>query len=166
MNDGVISEENAIDFDGHGTACAFEILRQSPETKLIIMKVLHAGKGKLMDIKAALDFLLKSDIDMVNLSFAYAPADGVDILHNTYIELEKSNKVIIASLQNGAYSSFPASHKEIIGVKGIEFGKENEIWFSSDKQIQCLCDNNTYICPELTGHIVYILNQIAYQLLG
>ena len=146
VKNGEINIGRADDIDGHGTECAFEIYRQCPDVKFTIIKVMEKGIGIKENLRIALEYLCNLDVQIINMSLAYFSIKNKDDLYQKYIQIIEKDKVIIAALGNNKQRSYPAIYENIIGVKGVEF-QNNEIWFSEENEIQCLCDNNTYICP-------------------
>ena len=68
----------------------------------------------------ALDWLKRSGVAVVNLSFA-GPED--DLVHHAVRELTKSGAVVVAAAGNdgpGAPPSYPAAYKEVIAVTAVD----------------------------------------------
>src|SRR5262249_39142926 len=68
----------------------------------------------------ALDWLKRSGVAVVNLSFA-GPDD--DLMHHAVRELTKSGAVVVAAAGNdgpGAPPSYPAAYEEVIAVTAVD----------------------------------------------
>lgn len=60
-------EKNAVDDNGHGTACVKIIMDNNKEILIYSLKVLDKEKnGKLKNLEKALEYLLELDVDIID----------------------------------------------------------------------------------------------------
>lgn len=150
----IISEPEFADENGHGTHCASIIKRLVPNAGMYILKVLNKdAKTSSKVLITALKHLLETDIRVINISLAATFNDYTNELKEVCDLLYKRGKILIASLSNTEYKSYPAAFKNVIGVRGSNFNFSNDFWYNSDLEIQCVADalplfvpgvNNTY----------------------
>lgn len=95
-----------------------------------IFKVLDKkGQSNSKVVCQALDDLIASDIDIINMSFSLiGMGEHMQEVKSRCVKLQHENKLLICSeLNNVNTKSYPADWQEVIGIKGINLMKENKI---------------------------------------
>ena len=144
INGKLVYDDNFIDENGHGTACASVIVNLFNDVELYCLKVLNKyGKTNLKVLEEALRHL-KDDVDVDVISLSVSISDNCDlkVIKNHCDELYDKGVYIVSSLGNGYLKSFPASFKSVIGVHGKILITDYTYWFNKNKEIQCIMDNN------------------------
>lgn len=125
-----IEGENWEDNLGHGTLCYNVITNINKDAEIDIYKVLDKnGKSNSKVVCQALDDLIGSDVDIVNMSFSLT-GEGKHIqeLRRKCLKLKQENKLLICSEQNNvATKSYPADWQEVMGVRGINLEEEDKV---------------------------------------
>lgn len=139
-----IKESNEIiDEDGHGSACFHILDKYTTNCDFFIIKILRNGKADVRLLHAALNYCLKIDCDIINLSLAANYENSsLDELENIIRSISNKHIITVASYPNNGRDGYPANSSEVIGVKGI------------------LCDDYNY-CDATsldTGKIILTLN--------
>lgn len=107
--------------NNHGTICA-EIIYNYVETKEInyySLKILnaHTGMGNINQLKAALEWCINNDIDVVNCSLGSIFPLDVPIIKPIIEKIQISQIIVIAAMNNKNIYTIPACFPGIIGVK-------------------------------------------------
>lgn len=141
--------DNSFDDDnGHGSACAYTIKSVFPEAQFYIIKILDRTLETVYPVlEAALEHCMDLQYHFINLSLSLLDEVGSVNLKSICNALQKSEKIIVASVSNGHCQSFPASYPSVIGVRGSFFSSSEEYWYNSKKEIQCIAD----ISPTFTS---------------
>jgi len=121
----------ASDESGHGTFIAgivaaqnnnFGIVGIAPEAEIYILKILNKKlEGKVDLIVRALDFCIKNEINIVNMSFSTSSDNPK--LRKAVSKAAKHGIIIVASARNsfGSKAGFPASYPEVISVASVNY---------------------------------------------
>lgn len=144
-------KEDYADDNGHGTLCASVIRKESPETKLWVVKVLDQNNETTLEcLKKALDFVGKMPVRLVHLSLSILEEADDFGLHRKIQRLYDGGKLVVCSLENGRSRSCPAVYPEVLGVRGSILESEHSFCYDEEKPIQCVADSNSYLhaCPE------------------
>lgn len=125
-----VAGENWEDNFGHGTLCYNVITNVNKNAEIDIFKVLDKkGQSNSKVVCQALDDLIASDIDIINMSFSLiGMGEHMQEVKSRCVKLQHENKLLICSeLNNVNTKSYPADWQEVIGIKGINLMKENKI---------------------------------------
>lgn len=118
----------------HGTTCAAIIKKYVPKANLASIKILNEkDKGNINQLIKAIDWCIKKNIKLINLSLGTINHVDFEILKK-YIDYAcKQGIVIIAACNNKNIYTCPASFPNVIGVKCDRFGilKENEYIYNT-----------------------------------
>ncbi|WP_195948289.1 S8 family serine peptidase [Paraclostridium bifermentans] len=148
----IILSENYNDENGHGTSCASIIKKEYENVEIFVVKVLDRfGNTNIQVLEESLKYLLKKDIQVISLSLSVVGSEIAEDLYKVCEELSKQGKIIVSSVYNGSKSSYPAKFDNVIGVKGFILEDENSIWYNESYDIQCVLDNNPYLCCDLNN---------------
>lgn len=117
--DEIKESPEIIDEDGHGSACFHILNKYTDNCNFFIIKILKDGKADARLLYVALNYCLKIDCDIINLSLA-ADYDNssLDELKNTIKSLLNKHIIIVASYPNNGADAYPANCPKVIGVKG------------------------------------------------
>lgn len=145
-NNYITISEHYDDDNGHGTACASIVKNEYNDVGLLVIKVMDKnGRTNIQVLEEALKNLIDTDVSIINLSLSIVKSEKVKDLYDICSELKKRKKIIVASLANGYEESYPAVFDNVLGVRGFILENKNDIWFCSNKKIQCIVDDNLYI---------------------
>lgn len=174
-NRKIVKMSNYFDNNGHGTACCCAISSICKESKFYIIKVLNNnGNASIELLIAALKYCSSLEYNVINLSLATLDTMHIDELKKVCQKLKDQGKIIISSVFNRYSSSYPASFDSVIGVRGGVLSSNNEFWFNSKYEIECIAnivpqftkrelDNymlfggNSKACAYITGYIMNII---------
>lgn len=121
--------EKIIDSYGHGTAIAGTIAAKPNEytiqgisqaVYLYDVKVLNdKGGGKIEDIVDGIEWSIKNDVDIINLSFGFQK--NHEALQDSISKANKHGIIIVAASGNnlGLYTDYPAKYEEVISISSI-----------------------------------------------
>ncbi|ASB89286.1 Subtilisin [Bacillus sonorensis] len=128
--DAINNKPTTTDSLGHGTAIASILLAPankrtvhgvSPNVKLFDVKVLNdKGGGDIDDVINGIDWSIKQDVDIINLSFGFQK-DDKKLKHAIDKAIEK-NIIVIASAGNtlGLSADYPAKYQNVISVSSVD----------------------------------------------
>lgn len=137
------------DCNGHGTFCAQVILSYNASVEFLIVKILDKNRnGYCKELIAALDYVSYFNIDIVNLSLSVFNGSKMEQIEEQCLKLWKSGTIINVSVANHFTTSFPASLRTTIGVRGAYNVQYDRIWYNELKEIQCI----TNMVPVLVCH--------------
>ncbi|MCR2043149.1 S8 family serine peptidase [Anaerosalibacter massiliensis] len=149
-NRKIIEGNDIRDSYGHGTSCAYTILRQNESVEIFPIKILNSlGRTSSKCLLEGLKFLIDTDIKLINISLATVNFDREKEFIDICKELIDRNKIIVASMDNMFRESLPAILPGVIGVRGKNLGFTNEYWYDKNKKIQCICDNEPIFVPKI-----------------
>jgi subtilisin len=112
-----VTETEATDSCGHGTACAGIIRRTAPECELYSVQVLGRTFGGTGDVLlAGLRWAIHQGFDVINLSLSTTRARFVEELRVLADEAYFRRTVIVASAHNSTVESFPWRFASVISV--------------------------------------------------
>jgi hypothetical protein len=146
----IIINNNYDDDNGHGTYCASIIQQVSNNTEMYIIKVLDKeARTHSRALIEVLKYIKNINIRVINLSVATISMEYKNELENVCNELCEQGKIIVCSLKNRDGTSYPAAFRSVIGVQSIETSKDEEYWYNSSKNIQCVANGVPVFVPTL-----------------
>ncbi|KAA6472174.1 S8 family peptidase [Bacillus swezeyi] len=128
--DAINNKPTTTDSLGHGTALASILMAPankqtvhgvSPKVKLFDVKVLNdKGGGVVDDVINGINWSIKQDVDIINLSFGFQKDDKR--LKHAIDKAIKNNIVVIASAGNtlGLSTDYPAKYQNVISVSSVD----------------------------------------------
>lgn len=138
--------ETYMDDNGHGSLCASAIIKENPNVRLYVEKVLDKNNCSTLNIlEKALETLLKEDIQIISLSLTLTEMQRERQLGKICAELTRQGKIVVCTLANGSNKSYPANYQSTIGVKGLILENPDAYWFNRKKRIQAVVDTNPYL---------------------
>lgn len=144
--------EDYADDNGHGTLCASVIRKESPKTRMWVVKVLDRNnETTLENLKKALALVEKIPVRLVHLSLSILEEMDDAGIHRMIQRLYESGKLVVCSLENGRSRSCPAVYPEVLGVRGGILESEHSFWYEEENPIQCVADSNSYLHACLQG---------------
>lgn len=145
-------KEDYADDNGHGTLCASVIKKESPKTKMWVIKVLDQNNETTIEkLKKALALVEKIPIRLIHLSLSILEEMDDSEIHRMIQRLYESGKIVVCSLENGRSRSCPAVYPEVLGVRGSVLESEYSFWYEEKRAIQCVADSNSYLHAYLQG---------------
>lgn len=146
----VLEGTDIEDNHGHGTACAYTILRRNENVSITPIKIIdESGRTNTKCLLKALEFLKETDIKLINISLATVDFNYKDELFKVCNELTLLDKIIVASLDNRSRNSLPAVLSNVIGVQGKNFSNTDNYWYNKKYDIQCVCDDEPILVPDI-----------------
>ena len=147
--------QNIEDEHGHGTGCAYAILRIEENVEFYTIKILNPYlKTSSTFLIQALEHLNNINIDIVNISVT------TDIYSKTMEivcdELRSQGKILLASKNNKNSKSYPAEFDSVIGVRGSIFKDDYTYWYDDKKTIQCVADMTPIWTPTIYNQFKYL----------
>lgn len=140
-NNNLYSSNNILDECGHGTNCAYIINKYCPDAMLYIIKIIDStSKCSSLLLFEALKHLVKVDVNIINISLSVNGKNFADEISKVITKLHSQGKYIIASVENGAESSFPANYEKCLGVIGKRVEK-NVYYYNKNSSIQIVANS-------------------------
>ena len=134
-------KENNGEKNIHGNLCCSALLSINPDVEIYDIKILNRYNCcSINTLLEALEYIEKTDIDIINLSLASNTVGSPDEYIKLISRLSANGKIIIASLANNGTKSYPASLECVIGVDGSSFINNSTYWYNSSQEIQCIAD--------------------------
>ncbi|MBQ4521389.1 MAG: S8 family serine peptidase [Lachnospiraceae bacterium] len=140
------------DVNGHGSSCAYIIQKHCPNALLYIVKITQhdSGISSSLLLLEALKHLLLVDVDIISISMSVKGGNYKEDIKEIMGQLKRQGKIIVVSVQNGKFDSFPANLKECLGVRGELIKGYNYIYDNKEK-VQIICDNVPELVPTMEG---------------
>ncbi|MBW4874033.1 MAG: S8 family serine peptidase [Paeniclostridium sp.] len=168
-----INDSDFKDLLGHGTEVSGIITNIAPNVELYNLRILDdSGEGSIETLKKALDWCIKMNIDIINISFS-TKLDNEDL--RSYINKAlKKGTLIVASYNNRDVKSFPAQYKDVIGVKAsnskvilvkgdIIYALGTNLKTTSNKGSYKCVTGNSYATAYITGVICKVMSEMKYE---
>ena len=133
--------DDYTDENGHGTYCAQIINSYCPFVEFVIIKILDKNnRGYSQALTAALEYLLQFPVDIINLSLAVLQGELNEKISKLCARLKNNGVIINVSVANRELTSFPASLRSTIGIRGAFNIDKHKIWFNEKIEIQCVAN--------------------------
>ncbi|AIQ11003.1 S8 family serine peptidase [Paenibacillus durus] len=179
--DGNILFKNCIiDSHGHGTAVAGIIFEKCSEVDLLSIGILDGDlKCKFTYLKAALQFAINADVQIINLSLGTVMEKYKEVLKSLCDEAERKGIFIVAAVNNDTNSSYPADFPNVFGVRskyiiykhGFVFNPNGlHVYANGFQQKVCSKDGahlyvsgNSFAAAHFTGILANIIYSMGCQ---
>lgn len=161
----VINPNNEIiDEFGHGTAIAGIIAAQNnrvgiigiaPNVEVFDVKVLdEAGFGEVDDLIEALDWSMKNNVDIINISFGFQTNDAD--LKRKINDVIKSGIIIVAAAGNtyGLKGDYPAMYDGVLSIGSLDKEKKRSN-FTSKGNIDFVSPGEDILSTDHNGSYSY-----------
>jgi subtilisin family serine protease len=132
------SDDDA-DRNGHGTACADQVLRIAPGVQVVPIRVfgrdLETSPSVLCE---ALRWAVEQELDVINVSLG---TNLPETLHPLYALCEKARRggmLIVAAGHNVRDWSYPAVFENVIGVDADRFDSPFAYRYRPDEAMECV----------------------------
>lgn len=121
---------------------------------------------------------MQQNVDIVSLSVGSREQQDAEVLHPVVVELNKKGTIVVAAANNQNSVTYPASFKEVIGVKCDLSNSlsEGELWVDDKdiRRIDITVGNisnlpevkhynighyNSFIVPYVVAKIAHIINK-------
>ncbi len=146
------------DLNGHGTSCAGEIFRISPQAELYVIKVLNSNGNTSLDIliEALEHCLVRDDIRVINISSSCIIKDKkiIRVLNELSRRIYLKNKIIVSSNYNNRFNKvgYPSALKHVINVKFKYFPMEEEYFKLRLFNNECSYFGQFRLMPTIDGN--------------
>lgn len=132
----------------HGTLCASIIQGINEEIDIYSIEILDKNeRTNYRKLQEVLEYLKDIDVKIINLSMATVNEKARIALEKACDILVEQGKIIVAAVDNLRGEGYPASLKNVIGVKGLRTMCQNEFWYNAEYTIQCACDMSPVLVP-------------------
>lgn len=149
-NGAIYWSDDYSDQNGHGTYCAQIINSYCKYVDFIVIKILDQNNtGSSRALVEALQYLLVLTVDIVNMSLSVFHNEYAKEIEQLCSRLKDNGAIVNVSVQNHEKTSFPASLKSTIGIRGAFNVDSYSIWYNPDIEIQCIAN----IVPVLVKNI-------------
>lgn len=144
--------ESIKDYNGHGTACASEVLRVNPNANLHIIKLLNENsQSSVKKLIESIEYASTiDDVKLITLSCSTYQDIYIDELRKSIEHAKKNNKIIIASSDNENKLSYPSYLNDVIGVQRCNLDIDNYI-FNQTEEVECLCSSIFRMLPNINS---------------
>jgi len=128
-----------VDRLGHGTAIAAAIHEKAPDARIFAVKVFDRTLSTTMTgLIAGIDWAIRHDMDVVNLSLGTAKAEHQQALADVVARAAERNAVIVAARDDGGVRWLPGSLRGVLSV-----------------QVDPECPRDRYRVADIDGQIVF-----------
>lgn len=132
----------------HGTLCTSIIQDVNEEADIRSIEILDENeRTNYKKLQEVLEYLKNIDVKIINLSMATINKKARTSLQEVCDSLVSQGKIIVAAVDNLHGNGYPASLKNVIGVKGLRTMCKNEFWYNEEYTIQCACDMSPVLVP-------------------
>lgn len=173
------------DRDSHGMLCA-SIIDQHCSARILIVSVRvkkdSESDGAIKDLIVAVDFCVKIQVDVMNISLGCTKGLGVLRFKRAIRKAVDVGIVVVSALSNDGKASYPAVIQDVIAVRanvrGIggriilvqdsELGEVFETWpegvlnASSGEKVGYQI-SNSYACPMITARVAEMIDDGSNQ---
>jgi subtilisin family serine protease len=128
----MLVEDDTTDDTGHGTACAGVIRTIAPDCEILSVKILDAQLASSSQLLiCAIDWAAKEgEADVINLSLGTRRKDSISLMQASCDEVEKEGAVIVAAVEEGQGTCYPA---EFLNVLGVAASNNNRFYTARDR---------------------------------
>lgn len=142
--------ESIKDFNGHGTACAAEILRVNPNANINVIKVLDENsQSTVRKLIESIEYASSiNDVRIISLSCSTFQNKYLNDFKNVIEYANKKNKLLICSSDNKNKLSYPSYMDGVVGVQRYNTYIDKYI-FNKKENIQCVCESKYRLLPKI-----------------
>jgi len=169
-----------IDFNSHGAICVRIISdRCNRNVEIISYRIKkHDGNGNVNDLIAAFRDAIRKKVDIIHMSVGSCEKGDCNRLKRLVNKAERKKVIVVAATDNGGELTYPASFKNVIGVRHDIRGIGNKLIFidyseqgvdvevCSPKELTCTDDHieklpfcNSYAAAVVTGIIAEMIEK-------
>lgn len=175
-NGSIVFSDDYKDCNGHGNECYKIISKQNRTANFFIIKVFSENLNTDDEILAeAIQQCVLARVDIINIS-AGVISDVISDHLREAIELAlRNDTIIVAAMDNGGRTSFPASYDGVIGVgyTELEIGEsyriinfEKEYFFTNAKDQYppdtSWAKSSSFACAKMTMYIAKLMNSTKH----
>lgn len=114
----VIQVSDSIKYNmSHGTICAEIVKQYAPNIVMSSVKILHNMRSTKEKLVTAIEWCLKNNIDIINLSLGTEDYRDYSVIRSIVNYSYSKGIIIIAAFSNNGVITYPASLSNVIGVK-------------------------------------------------
>ncbi|MDB4950862.1 MAG: serine protease [Gemmatimonadetes bacterium] len=127
------------DRNGHGTACADQILRMAPDARVLPARVFGAGLETSPSVLCeALRWAVEERVDVVNMSLGTTRDDTRDHLYVLCERARRQGTIVVAAGNNVGGWSYPAVFENAVGVDAGKLDSPFTFRYRPDEAMECL----------------------------
>jgi subtilisin family serine protease len=170
----VITDQDAADVFGHGTACAGIIVGLAPEVELVSVRVLGADlKGKGRAFVAALEWVIEQRIEVVNLSLSSKSEQLYGVFHELADEAYFNNVTLVSAANNVPGPSYPSLFSSVISVAAHDEPQPLRFYYNPSPPVEfgawgvdvpvawlggteTLATGNSFAAPHIAGMVALL----------
>ena len=133
----VVSDDDAGDLSGHGTACAGIVRSLAPECELVSVRVLGeqiTGTGDVL--LAGLEWAIEQGFEVINLSLSTRKARYLPPLYRLADRAYFSGTMIVASAHNMMVESFPWRFSSVLSVASHEEPDAERFYYNPEPPVE------------------------------
>lgn len=164
------------DLYGHGTACAGIIHQLAPEAKLISVRVLGEElKGSARVFAAGLDWCIRNNIHIINLSMSTSSADWAPVFWDLVDQAVQHHICVVSAMNNEHRRTIPSEFAGVFSVACAP-GKDRErLWCNPTAPAEwgaagidvevawaggtsLVATGNSFAAPVVAGHLARLLS--------
>ena len=117
----IVDDDTVIDDFSHGSICASIIKKYAPNARFGSIRILNkTGRGSIKKLIEAIKWCIKNAVKIIHLSIGTTQACDIPGLYNIVNEATEKGCIFIAACKNYSNVSFPASFRNVIGVRADE----------------------------------------------
>lgn len=135
--DGIVSDDEAGDVAGHGTACAGIVRSLAPGCELCSVRVLGpAAKGSAAALVGGLRWAVEQGCRVVNLSLSTPKRETAALLHDVADGAYFAGSVLVASAHNLDVRSYPWRFSSVVSVASHEGEDPLEFHYNPEPPVE------------------------------
>lgn len=177
---GKVSEYyHSVQDNSHGTMCATIIKKYAPDSLIGSIKILksYTKQGYVCQLKKAIEWCIQTNISLINISLGSTQSYDYPVLFKCINNAYDNGIIIVAALSNKQVVTYPASFRNVVGVKTCPLLKDDMFYMNQTcnegvdiiassthnigNKISNLC--NSYAAPLITAKVYQIMNEFGYR---
>ena len=163
------------DLYGHGTACAAIIRSLAPQVELVSVRVLGANlKGSAFAFAHALDWCLRHDVHIANLSLSTANEDYYGTFHDLVDRAGFAGMMLVSAMNNERRTTIPSEFAGVFSVACAPGTDPERFWCNPQAPAEwgaagidvevawsgggaMMATGNSFAAPVIAGHLARLL---------
>lgn len=127
------------DRNGHGTACADQVMRIAPQVQTVPVRVFGQGLDTSPAVLyEALRWAVEQRLDVVNVSLGTSLEETLYPLYVLCERARRNGTIVVAAGHNVRDWSYPAIFENVIGVDAAELDSPFTYRYRPDEAMECL----------------------------
>jgi len=131
--------DDDADRNGHGTACADQVLRIAPDARVVPVRVFGRGLDTSPSVLyEALKWAVEQRLHVINVSLGTSLHETMYPLYVLCERARRSGIIVVAAGHNQQDWSYPAIFENVIGVDAAQFDSPFTYRYRPDEAMECL----------------------------